>query len=357
MAVWTRSGNWLMAGTLTMVFMAGSATTLFALQSASSGFTDELEAGKQAAGIGEYLDALKHFKRANDLQQGKCSECYVWLARIGMSAGDLVDALADAEKGIATAATDTERSQAQLYRGVILSRQGDLAGAEAAFKAGSTANPGCVECRFNLGFVLLKESKDTEGVEVLKTLAPIFAGTARGREMQRFIDDPSRVRKDYAPEFSAKTLSGQEINLDALKGKVVLLDFWGTWCAPCRVSLPLLKELAAKVDPAKVAIVSIDEGDSKDKWEQFVKSNGMSWLQVYDFDLSLHNAFRVDGYPRYFVLSKDGIILDQFKGWNQDGAATIADAIARALQERPDTGRETAETPKAVEAAGKLMNH
>jgi thiol-disulfide isomerase/thioredoxin len=337
MAVWTRLGHWVIA--LAMVLMAGCASTLLALQSASPDFAAELEAGKQAAANGAYPDAVKHFRQANLLRQEKCSECYVWLARMGIAAGDLQDALEDTEKGVATAATGTERSRAQLYRGVILGRQGNLAGAEAAFKAASVADSACVECMFNLGFVLLKESKDAEGVEVLRTVAPKFAGTPRGREMQRFIDDPSRIRKNYAPEFSAKTQNGEEINLDALKGKVVLFDFWGTWCAPCRVSLPLLKELAAKVDPAKVAIVSVDEGDSKDNWERFVKTNGMTWLQVYDGDLSLHHAFGVDGYPRYFVLSKDGIILEQFKGWNQNGAATIGDAIARALQERSATGQ------------------
>jgi thiol-disulfide isomerase/thioredoxin len=338
MAVWTRSGHPVIA--LAMVFMAGCAATLLALQSPSLDSAGELEAGKQAAAIGQYPDAVKHFRQANLLRHEKCSECYVWLARMGIAAGALQDALEDTKKGVATAATDTERSRAQLYRGVILGRQGDLSGAETAFKAASQADAACGECVFNLGFVLLKESKDAEGVEVLKTIAPKFAGTPRGREIQRFIDDPGRIRKNYAPEFSAKTLSGQEINLDALKGKVVLLDFWGTWCAPCRVSLPSLKELAAKVDPAKVAIVSIDEGDTKDKWEEFVKSNGMTWLQVYDFDLTLHNAFRVDGFPRYYVLSKDGIILEQFKGWNLNGEATIADAIARALQERSAAGKE-----------------
>jgi peroxiredoxin len=239
----------------------------------------------------------------------------------------------DAEKGVATAATDTEKAKAQLYRGVILSRHGDLTGAETAFKAASLADSACVECRFNLGFVLLKESKDVEGVEVLKTIAPKFAGTPRGREIQRFIDDPSRIRKNYAPEFSAKTQSGQEINLDALKGRVVLFDFWGTWCAPCRVSLPLLKDLASKVNPAKVTIISVDEGDPREKWQQFIQKEGMTWAQVYDGDLSLHQAFGVDGYPRYFVLSKDGIILEQFKGWTQNGEATISNAIARALQQ------------------------
>jgi thiol-disulfide isomerase/thioredoxin len=313
--------------------MAGCATTLFALQSAGPDFAGELEAGKQAAASGAYPDAVKHFRQANLLRQEKCSECYVWLARMGISAGDLQDALEDTEKAVATATTDAERSRAHLYRGLVLGRQGDLAGAEAAFKAALIADSACVECRFNLGFVLLKESKDAEGVDIFKTVAPKFAGTPRGREIQRFIDDPSRMRKNYAPEFSAKTQSGEEINLDAFKGKVVLLDFWGTWCAACRVSLPLLKDLASKVDPAKVAIVSIDEGDSRENWEKFTRKNGMTWPQVYDGDLALHHAFRVDGYPRYYILSKDGIILAEFKGWNQDGEATISDAIARALKQ------------------------
>jgi thiol-disulfide isomerase/thioredoxin len=315
---------------------------LLAAQAPNPEFEKELAAGKQALERKEPVDAIKHFVRANELQQGKCSECYVWLARLGISAGNLPEALVDADKGVATAATDKERAKAQLYRGVILGRQDDLRGAETAFKAALVADATCVECTFNLGFVLLKESKDAEGVEVLKTILPKFAGTPRGREIQRFIDDPSRIRKNYAPEFSAKTQSGEEINLDTLKGKVVLVDFWGTWCAPCRVSLPLLKDLAAKVDPAKVAIVSIDEGDSKENWQKFIGDNGMTWTQVYDGDLALHYAFGVDGYPRYYVLSKDGIILEQFKGWKQNGEATISEAIARALQEPSGTKKQTA---------------
>src|SRR5215472_3231133 len=293
MALWIISSHWVIARALSVACTIGWATTQVALQSPSPDFAAELAAGKQAATRGEYPDAVKHFRQANLLRQEKCSECYVWLARMGISAGALKDALEDTEKAVATAASDTERSRAQLYRGVILGRQGNLAGAEAAFKASSAADSSCVECKFNLGFVLLKESKDPEGVEVLKTVAPKFASTLRGREIQRFIADPSRIRKNYAPEFSAKTRSGEEINLDALKGKVVLMDFWGTWCAPCRVSLPLLKELAAHVDPAKVAIVSVDEGDSKESWERFVEDNGMTWLQVYDGDMSLHKAFGV----------------------------------------------------------------
>jgi thiol-disulfide isomerase/thioredoxin len=306
---------------------------LLAAQTQTKEFERELNEGKQAAAQGHSAEALGHFNKANQLHEDKCSECFVWLARIEMAKGDLRQALEWTEKASGTATSGPERAGAQLYRGIILTRQGDLAQAETAFKAATAANPACVECKFNLGFVLLKEAKTVEGVEILKTVAPEFAGTPRGREIQRFIADPSRVRKHYAPEFSAKLSSGQEINLDTFAGKVVLLDFWGTWCAPCRVSLPLLKDLAAKADPAKVAIVSINEYDPKPKWEQFIRDNSMTWPQVYDGDLSLHNAFAVDGFPRYYILSKDGIILAEFKGWNQNGEATISHAIAEALKQ------------------------
>lgn len=308
------------------------ATFVFA-QVPNSDFDNELQAGKQAAAQSNYAEAAKHFNKANELRQQKCSECYLWLARMDMGVGSLQQALKETEQAVSTAAPGSELAHAELYHGIVLARQGNLAAAETALKAGLVANPACVECRFNLGFVLLKESKDAEGVAVLKTVAPEFAGTPRGSEIQRLIADPSRLHKNYAPEFSAKLSTGEEVNLDTLKGKVVLLDFWGTWCEPCRVSLPLLKDLAAKVDPAKVAIISIDEYDAKPAWQKFVQANGMNWGQVYDNDLSLHNAFQVDGFPRYYILSKDGIILAEFKGWKQDGEATIANAITWALKQ------------------------
>jgi len=303
---------------------------LSATQAQSTEFQRELAAGKQAAAQADYSSAVAYFNQANHLQQEKCSECYVWLARIDIALGQFEDGLKHVEQAQATAVGDHERSSAQLYRGVILARENNLLLAEAAFRAAAASDPACIECTFNLGFVLLKQSKDAEGIQVLKGVASRFEGTPRGREIQRFIADPSRVRKSFAPEFSTTLLSGEKINLDALKGKVVVLDFWGTWCTACRISLPLLKDLAAR-DPEKVVVISIDEDDPKEQWERFVERNRMNWSQVYDGDRSMRRAFAVDGFPRYFVLSKDGIILAQFKGWNQDSDAVIKAAIGQGL--------------------------
>jgi hypothetical protein len=99
----------------------------------------------------------------------------------------------------------------------------------------------------------------------------------------------------------------------------------------CRVSLPQLKDLVSGIDPRKVAIISVDEYDPKATWEHYIQVNGMNWVQIYDGDLSLHNAFSIDGFPRYYILGKDGVIRHEFKGWNQNDEATIRGAILQAL--------------------------
>src|SRR5262249_38320218 len=143
----------------------------------------EIKAGIEAIRHGDYNDAAKHFNQANDIRQGKCSECYVWLARIKAAQGDLDQAIKQTAKAAEVAANARQSSVAQLYRGVFLSRQGNLVAAEAAFTSALAADQDCVECAFNLGFVLLKESKDQAGVKILKSIAPKFAGTPRGHEL------------------------------------------------------------------------------------------------------------------------------------------------------------------------------
>ena len=309
-----------------------TASGVMAAQSHTTEFEQEFAAGKLAAGRSAYIEAAQHFVKANELRNGKCSACYVWMARMDIGLGALNPALTQTDKAIAIAASAPELASAQLYRGVVLGRQGNFGEAETAFRAAAAADPTCVECKFNLGFVLLKQSKAAEGVAVLKGVAPAFAGTARGDEIERFTRDPNVVRKNYAPAFSAKSRTGEDVNLNSLKGKVVLLEFWGTWCEACRISLPQLKDLASKVDPAKVAIISVDEYDPKLTWDHYVQENGMNWVQVYDGNRAMHNAFSVDGFPRYYILSKTGIVLAEFKGWNQNGESTISSAINSALK-------------------------
>ena len=247
------------------------------------------------------------------------------------AAAKLNDASAHFDKALGAATTNQERARALLYLGVVFAAGGRASDAEAAFRSAVKADPACTECGFNLGFILLKESKDDEGVAALKAVLPQLKGTPREREVQRFIANPRRIRLDYAPEFSMKTATGDSITLDTLQGKVVLLDFWGAWCVPCRQTVPLLKQMAEQFDPAKVAIVSIDENDPREVWAQFIAKNGMTWPQVYDAGGSLKSAFRIDGFPSSVLLSKDGIILQKFKGWGPGWERVMRAEIEKAL--------------------------
>jgi|SRR5579864_446809 len=237
------------------------------------------------------------------------------------------------DKALSLAKPGPQRAGALLYLGVVFVGGGKLAEAETAFRTAVAQDPSCTECGFNLGYVLLKESKDAEGVAALKAVLPQLKGTPREREVERFIADPARARKDFAPEFSLRAANGEPINLDTLHGKVVLLDFWGAWCHPCRQTVPLLKQLAQGFDPAKVAIVSVDEYDSSEVWSKFVQENLMTWPQARDEDGSLKRAFGVQGFPFSVMLSQDGIIIRKFKGWGPGWEKVMREEIEAALKE------------------------
>src|SRR5579864_1277237 len=121
---------------------------VFAAQDQALRFEDEFKAGQKAAMQNDYGEAAKRFTRANELKQNKCSDCYVWMARIEMATGKVDQALKSADQALTVAGDDLHRCNAELYRGVILGRQGNLLQAESAFKVASAANPQCIECRF-----------------------------------------------------------------------------------------------------------------------------------------------------------------------------------------------------------------
>ncbi|MGE5322071.1 MAG: redoxin domain-containing protein [Actinomycetota bacterium] len=321
---------------LKIVFLVGFLVLGGLAQSNTPKFEKELSEANQAFDSKRYDEALKHFKKAEKFESGHCRECLVGMLRSHMYMGDLKNALKEADQAMAISLNGKQQGEVQVYRGVIFSRMQrnprNLSDAEAAFRSAIAANADCSECKVDLGMTLLREGKDHEGVQVLKAVLPEYKGSLQQKEIGRFIADPGRARQNFAPEFSAKTSSGQAINLDTLQGKVVLLDFWGTWCPPCRDSVPVLKELVAKNDPSKVIVVSIDEGDSSEKWAQFVQKNGMTWPQVYDEDRSLKRAFAVHSFPHYFLLNKDGIILQTFDGWSHGELFTLKKAIESALK-------------------------
>lgn len=132
----------------------------------------------------------------------------------------------------------------------------------------------------------------------------------------RYINDPALARARMAPAFAVTTLDGQHVSLDDLKGKVVLLDFWATWCGPCREALPHMQQMAKKFEGQPLVILSVSLDNDESKWKEFIAKNQMTWLQYRDgsFKGAISTLFGVEAIPQTFTIDPDGVLQDQHIG-------------------------------------------
>ena len=135
-----------------------------------------------------------------------------------------------------------------------------------------------------------------------------------------------------APEFAIKNLSGEKVSLDNYKGKVVLLDFWATWCKPCVTSMPELQKLHAKyADKGLIVLgVSIDEKGAK-VVKPFIEKRKFSYPIALDSsDKPAWKSYRVKGVPALFLIDKEGDIIRQWTG--KPDKKEVEEAVQSALK-------------------------
>ena len=119
------------------------------------------------------------------------------------------------------------------------------------------------------------------------------------------------------PELGLKDLHGHVLELKSLRGKYVVLDFWGSWCTWCIKGFPKLKEYYAKYKD-RLEIVGIDCNDTAEKWAAAVKKHNVPWLHVRSEDGIAEQKFRVQGYPYKVLISPEGIVLKAYLGETED---------------------------------------
>jgi thiol-disulfide isomerase/thioredoxin len=113
-----------------------------------------------------------------------------------------------------------------------------------------------------------------------------------------------------APEFSFTDIDGKTHRLSDYRGKIVLIDFWGIWCAPCVAEAPKLAAVYKKLHGNGFEIIGVHQGDELPAVREFIAAKGMSWAQAIEKEGgALHRLFRVDEWPTYYLVDKDGVIL------------------------------------------------
>ena len=167
------------------------------------------------------------------------------------------------------------------------------------------------------------------------------ARAADKEEKAAKVSDPKELEGKPAPGFSLETLDGKPIKLSDLKKNVVVLDFWATWCPPCRKSLPHLEEFSKKKDLADkgLKVLAVNAHEDKEKVEKFMKDNNYSFSVPMDKDGSVMKDYGITGIPTTVIVSRGGKVHKTFVGFGDDSAKELDKAIEEALKEGKEAAR------------------
>lgn len=136
---------------------------------------------------------------------------------------------------------------------------------------------------------------------------PFLALLAYGLTRDTFVL-PSPLEGRPAPEFRLATMSGDSLSLEDLRGRVVVLNFWASWCVPCRVEHPALLQAHNTYDPAEALVVGVVYQDSRRNAQRFLDRFGGGWASVLDPGTRVAIDFGVYGVPETFVIDQKGVI-------------------------------------------------
>jgi len=111
-----------------------------------------------------------------------------------------------------------------------------------------------------------------------------------------------------APDFELDTLDGQTVILSQLKGRPVLVNFWATWCAPCRYEMPFLQQIYEDWPGDELVLLTVNVGESSSDVSQFMQSEGFSFTVPLDSEAAVAQRYNIQGIPTTLFIDKEGII-------------------------------------------------
>jgi thiol-disulfide isomerase/thioredoxin len=268
--------------------------------------------------------ALDVFKKADKQDEGRCIACQRKMIEYGLQLQEWKTAQIAAEEMVAEAQSDKDIALAHFELGFVFFEEGLdkhkdelFTRAHEEFTKALAVAPNFPDAVFSDGKALahLKQD-DAAKAQFEKYVKMRPDGDPQRQRVLRYISEPGLARARMAPAFAVNTLDGQHISLGDLTGKVVLIDFWATWCGPCREALPHMQQIAKKFQGQPLVVLSVSLDSDEQKWKDFITKNGMTWVQYRDggFTGPVANLFGVKAIPQTFTIDADGVLQDQHIG-------------------------------------------
>jgi thiol-disulfide isomerase/thioredoxin len=146
---------------------------------------------------------------------------------------------------------------------------------------------------------------------------------------------PEQMKGKKAPAIKTQLVNGQKFELSDHKGKVVILDFWASWCGPCVQGLPIMQKVCSSFDQEKVRFVAVNQGENKKTINKFLKNKNLTELTVaLDKTSSVGDSFMVKGIPQTVVIDQDGIVRFVHVGFGPDSGSQLKNEITELLSEK-----------------------
>lgn len=258
-------------------------------------------------------EAINEYWKAAKLRDDKCAECFQTIGQIYFQLGRLKEAAALFRQTIEL----KPPNEAEMYNvlGVALYLQNDKQAFEEAAvalqRAIELSGGKVVTAYYNLGFALIKSGKEEAGVAALKKYVELQPSSADANQARAVIANTKMIDLRVAASFSVKSSSGADLVLEKYRGKIVLLDFWATWCIPCRVDIPEVRKIWKTYGGDQFLIIGINLDSNRTLFDAYVKEESLTWPQYYDglgWGNKLAQLYGVYSIPHTVLIDQDGVI-------------------------------------------------
>jgi thiol-disulfide isomerase/thioredoxin len=268
--------------------------------------------------------ALEGFAKADKQDGGRCVACQKQMVKYGVELSDWKIAELAAAEMVAEAEGNREMAIAHYQFGVILMNEGMekqkseiFAHAHDEVAKALSVNSNFPDAIFVDGRTLAQLGQDDAAKVRFEQYVKMMPATdPNAQRATRYLSRPELARARMAPPFAITTVDGQRISMDDLQGKVVLLDFWATWCGPCREALPHMQKVAKKFQGQPLVILSVSLDRDEKAWKDFIAKNEMTWPQYRDgyFEGPIARKFSVNAIPHTFTIDVDGVMQEEHIG-------------------------------------------